>query len=233
MTLTDAKIRNTKSSDKPIRLTDGGGLYLEVRPTGVKLWRYRYRIAGKENLFAVGDYPTLGLANARALRAAARQLVKQGIHPAHDRRAARLATHAANANTFEAVAREWIDKKKTTGPPTTVAKSNGSLPRTSSPTSGPAHPERDGGAPSGNRAAGRRTWGRNRGADGTAMDLGRLPVRRRDPTSGHGPRGGLEGGDPSAKDEARQATGREIRSQTLRRPSNPMVATERRSSSCD
>ena len=55
MPLTDAKIRNPKPSDKPIKLTDGGGLYLEVRPTGAKLWRYRYRIAGKENVFAVGQ----------------------------------------------------------------------------------------------------------------------------------------------------------------------------------
>jgi hypothetical protein len=56
MPLTDSQIRNTKPGEKPIKLTDGGGLYLEVRPTGAKLWRYRYRIAGKENVFAVGEY---------------------------------------------------------------------------------------------------------------------------------------------------------------------------------
>jgi integrase len=117
MSLTDAKIRNTKPSDRPIKLTDGGGLYLEVRPTGAKLWRYRYRIAGKENLFAVGDYPALGLAKARGMRAEARELVKQGIHPAHNRQAARLATHAANANNFEAVAREWMAKKNSAWTP--------------------------------------------------------------------------------------------------------------------
>jgi integrase len=114
MALTDAKIRNIKAGDRPLKLTDGAGLYLEVRPTGAKLWRYRYRIAGKENLFAIGEYPDLGLAEARRLRAEARDLVRQGIHPAHNRQTARLATHAANANTFEAVAREWIDKKKPT-----------------------------------------------------------------------------------------------------------------------
>jgi integrase len=115
--LTDAKIRNTRPGAKPIKLTDGSGLYLEVRPNGTKLWRYRYRIAGKENLFAAGAYPALGLAEARALRAEARQLVKHGIHPAHNRQTARLATHAANANSFEAVAREWIEKKKPTWTP--------------------------------------------------------------------------------------------------------------------
>ncbi|MBK9312619.1 MAG: tyrosine-type recombinase/integrase [Rhodocyclaceae bacterium] len=118
MPLTDAKIRNTKPGEKPIKLTDGGGLYLEVRPTGAKLWRYRYRIAGKENVFAVGEYFNdkrgghISLDDARSERDKARALVKQGIHPAHNRQAARLATHAENANTFEAVAREWIAKKK-------------------------------------------------------------------------------------------------------------------------
>ena len=56
MPLTDSKIRNTKPNDKPVKLTDGSGLYLEIRPTGAKLWRYRYRIAGKENVFAAGEY---------------------------------------------------------------------------------------------------------------------------------------------------------------------------------
>jgi hypothetical protein len=118
MPLTDAKIRNTKSDDKPIRLTDGGGLYLEVRPTGAKLWRYRYRIAGKENVFAIGEYfndrrgEHISLDDARTERDKARALVKQGVHPAHRRQAERLAAHAENTNTFEAVAREWIAKKK-------------------------------------------------------------------------------------------------------------------------
>jgi len=119
MPLTDAQIRNAKAGDKPIKLTDGGGLYLEVRPTGAKLWRYRYRIAGKENVFAIGVYfkdrnrvGHVSLESARMERDSARALVKQGIHPAHHRQAERLVTHVANANTFESVAREWIAKKK-------------------------------------------------------------------------------------------------------------------------
>lgn len=111
MPLTDAKIRNAKPADKPQKLADGGGLYLEVRPTGAKLWRYRYRIAGKENVFAIGDYPTIGLSDARDEHRKARALVEQGIHPSHNRQAERLANVTANANTFEAVAREWIAKK--------------------------------------------------------------------------------------------------------------------------
>jgi hypothetical protein len=53
MPLTDTKIRNQKPGTRPVRLTDGSGLYLLVQPTGSKLWRYRYRIAGMENLFAL------------------------------------------------------------------------------------------------------------------------------------------------------------------------------------
>lgn len=111
MPLTDAKIRNTKPADKPLKLTDGGGLYLEVRPTGTRLWRLRYRIDGKENVFAIGAYPEIGLADARDAREKAKPLIRQGIHPSHNRQAERLANSAANANTFEAVAREWIKKK--------------------------------------------------------------------------------------------------------------------------
>lgn len=111
MSLTDAKIRNTKPADKPIKLTDAGGLYLEVRPTGAKLWRYRYRIDGKENIFAIGDYPRIGLAEARGERDKARELVRQKVHPAHNRQAERLTASSANTNTFEVVAREWIAKK--------------------------------------------------------------------------------------------------------------------------
>ena len=130
MPLTDTKIRNTKAEAKPIKLPDASGLYLEVRPSGAKLWRYRYRIAGKENVYALGEYVQvpegetdeqaqsrrnagkLSLAEARVKRGECRAMVKQGIHPAHHRQAERLATHAENANTFEAVAREWIAKKK-------------------------------------------------------------------------------------------------------------------------
>lgn len=111
MPLTDAKIRNTKPGPKPAKLADGGGLYLEVRPTGAKLWRFRYRIAGKENVFAIGEYPSIGLAEARAEHGKARALVKQSVHPSHNRQAERLSSQVANANTFEAVAREWISKK--------------------------------------------------------------------------------------------------------------------------
>lgn len=84
--LTDAKLRAVKPADHAYKLSDGGGLFLLVQASGSKLWRWKYRIDGKENLFAIGPYPNIGLAEARAARDAARALVKQGIHPAHDRK---------------------------------------------------------------------------------------------------------------------------------------------------
>lgn len=66
MPLTDVKIRQAKPGPSPIKMTDGGGLHLEVRPNGSKLWRYRYRLDGKENTFAMGAYPEVSLADARA-----------------------------------------------------------------------------------------------------------------------------------------------------------------------
>ena len=58
--LNDARIRNTKPGALPVKLTDGKGLYLELRPCDTKLWRYRYRVGGKENVFAIGEYPAIG-----------------------------------------------------------------------------------------------------------------------------------------------------------------------------
>jgi len=117
MPLTDAKVRTAKPEAAPIKMADGGGLYLEVRVTGAKLWRYRYRIAGKENVFAIGEYPVVSLAEARAEHAKARALVSSGVHPSYNRKVERLSNLVANANTFEAVANEWIAKKATNWTP--------------------------------------------------------------------------------------------------------------------
>jgi integrase len=107
MALTDTRIRATKPQATSIKLSDGGGLHLEVRPTGAKLWRYRFRLHGKENVFAMGAYPALSLADARQARDIARGLIQEGTNPAGQRKLDRLrATHAAK-ETFKAVALEW------------------------------------------------------------------------------------------------------------------------------
>ena len=112
MPLTDVKIRQAKAADKALKLADSAGLFLEVKPNGSKLWRYRYRIAGRENLYAIGDYPSVSLADARKARDEARDLIKQGRHPAHARQSERTQQINANALTFKAVAEEWIAKKR-------------------------------------------------------------------------------------------------------------------------
>jgi len=113
MKLTDTQCRNAKTKEKTYKLTDGNGLYLEVRPNGTKHWRYRYRIAGKENLYAVGLYPETSLADARAERGDARELVKQGIHPAHHRKIERIKRENAANNTLKAIAQEWMESRST------------------------------------------------------------------------------------------------------------------------
>lgn len=119
MALTDTRIRSLRPSERSYRKTDSGGLILEVKPTGARLWRYRYRIAGKENMFAIGAYPEISLKEARERRDEARKLVKQGIHPAHHRKAEKLRKAHEHANTFEAVAREWLDSMKSYWTPRT------------------------------------------------------------------------------------------------------------------
>lgn len=111
MPLTDVKVRQAKPGAAPIKLADSGGLYLEVKPNGSKLWRYRYRIAGKENVYAIGSYPEISLAAARAERDAAREHVRAGRHPSHVRQAERAQQVAENRNTFRAVAEEWISSR--------------------------------------------------------------------------------------------------------------------------
>ena len=112
MPLTDLAARNAKPKEKQYKLSDAEGMYLLVKPNGSKLWRWKYRIAGKEYHFAIGEYPSISLLEARKARDDARSLVKQGVHPSHQRKTERLATHAEHANTFEAIAKEWIAQKK-------------------------------------------------------------------------------------------------------------------------
>ena len=81
MPLNDTAIRNAKSGKKPVKLSDGGGLYLLIQPHGTKLWRQAYRINGKQKTLAFGIYPTVSLADARAKRDAAKKLLEDGGDP--------------------------------------------------------------------------------------------------------------------------------------------------------
>ena len=117
--LTDAKVRNSKASSKPYKLSDGGGLFLLVRPTA-KLWRWKFRLGGKEGLYAAGVFPDMGLADARKARDAARALVDQGVNPAHARQQKRRSNIAEAESqrreaegAFAKVADAWLEDGKT------------------------------------------------------------------------------------------------------------------------
>lgn len=110
MPLTDVAIRKAKPAAKPYKLSDGGGLYLEISPAGGKWWRWKYRrpAIGKENRLSFGTYPEIGLADARARRDEARKLLAAAIDPGERRKAAKAATAERSANSFAAVADELL-----------------------------------------------------------------------------------------------------------------------------
>ncbi|AJE99147.1 tyrosine-type recombinase/integrase [Pandoraea apista] len=113
MPITDIAARNAAPREKTYRLADSGGMYLEVSPSGGKYWRLKYRFNGKEKRLALGVYPTVGLAAARKKRDIAREQLAAGIDPGEkkkiDKRTARLNAN----NSFEVVAREWLEERKT------------------------------------------------------------------------------------------------------------------------
>ncbi|HHV7524485.1 TPA: tyrosine-type recombinase/integrase [Burkholderia orbicola] len=117
MPLTDTAIRNAKPADKPVRLFDGGGLYLEIAPSGGKWWRLKYRFGGKEKRYSLGVYPEVTLATARKKRDEAREKLAAGIDPGEAKKAEKRASLLAAANSFEVVARGWMDERKTTVEP--------------------------------------------------------------------------------------------------------------------
>jgi integrase len=105
--LTDPAIRNAKPRDAVYNLPDGGGLGLEVQPSGAKWWRLRYRFGGKEKMLSLGTHPEVSLKDARERRDNARKDIAAGIDPGAKRKAEKETRTALAANTFEAVAREW------------------------------------------------------------------------------------------------------------------------------
>jgi integrase len=115
MALTDTTIRLAKAGDSERKLADERGLYLLVTAGGSKLWRLKYRTGGKEKKLALGAYPAVSLKDARAKRDEARRTTESGQDPAAVKREARLAKQIANANTFAAVAAEYIAKQEAEG----------------------------------------------------------------------------------------------------------------------
>ena len=110
MALSAIQIKSAKATDKPIKLSDGGGLFLLVQPNSAKYWRLAYRFAGKQKTLALGVYPDVSLLDARNRRDDARKLLADGIDPGENKKATKAAGANRAANSFEVVAREWHGK---------------------------------------------------------------------------------------------------------------------------
>lgn len=113
--LTDTKLKALKVQDASYRMADSNGLCIEVRPTGAKVWRYRYRINDKASMVTIGEYPAVSLQQARTERDKLRAMVKAGTNPAHAQRAAKAANVERNANTFGAIGLEYLAKREREG----------------------------------------------------------------------------------------------------------------------
>src|SRR5450432_2191781 len=108
MSLTQFAIVNAVAKDKQLMLSDGFGLHLLVQPSGSKLWRFRYRFGGRENMLTFGAFPMVSLSAARSKRDDARKLLADGTDPSVKRKLDKIAAATTAQNTFGAVAAEYL-----------------------------------------------------------------------------------------------------------------------------
>lgn len=120
--LTDLKLRKLKPAAAIYRVADGNGLCIEIHPSGAKYWRHRYRFAGKARMQSLGAYPEIGLAAARAALDEARLVLRAGEDPVRKRQLDRSVRAAAENNTFESIAGEWLQQQSGKLAPATYAK---------------------------------------------------------------------------------------------------------------
>jgi integrase len=107
--LTATDVNQAKPKDKAYKLSDEKGLYLLVQTTGGKLWRFDYRFDGKRKTLALGKYPDVSLADARDKRDDARKKIASETDPSDSKKATKAAKFGLQANSFEVVAREWVN----------------------------------------------------------------------------------------------------------------------------
>ncbi len=115
MPLSDAKIRNLKSNSKPYKVSDFDGLFVLVKVSGSKSWRFKYRIDGKEKLIVFGDYPAVSLSKARELRDAARTNLADGLDPSELKQEEKLRRAEASGQTFEKLGAAFLTKQRKEG----------------------------------------------------------------------------------------------------------------------
>lgn len=108
--LTAVQVQNAKPKDSMYKMFDGGGLFLQVNPSGGKYWKMKYRRAdGKEGLLTFGGYPEISLEQARRMRDEARAQRASGLDPGIVRQEEKAERRTRASNTFEAVSREWME----------------------------------------------------------------------------------------------------------------------------
>lgn len=112
MKLNEVKIKNAKAKATRYKLADQGGLHLLVTCEGGKLWRWKYRIDGKEKQMAFGPWPTISLAEARVMQGEAKARLFRGIDPMMERKTAKAAVMAAKSDSFDSIARAWHEQWK-------------------------------------------------------------------------------------------------------------------------
>lgn len=112
MKLTDIACKTAKPEAKPYKMSDGGGLYLEVTNKGSRLWRLKYRYLGKEKKLCIGEYPIITLAEARDRRENAKKLLSNGQDPSAEKQTQKKEAQRNAQNTFELLALEWHETFK-------------------------------------------------------------------------------------------------------------------------
>lgn len=113
--LSETQLNKAKPKEKPYKLTDGGGLYLLVTPTGGKLWNLKYRYNDKEKKLSLGNYPAVTLADARQRRQDAKKLLANDVDPGELKKSIKATGKDIAANTFEVIARQWHLKFSSAG----------------------------------------------------------------------------------------------------------------------
>jgi integrase len=113
--LTDLAVRKAVAREKPYKLSDGGGLYLLDTKAGQRWWRVDYRFGEKRATAALGVYPTVSLAEARAKQLEIKKQIADGMNPSTKRKIDKITGPLANVNSFQAVAEEWLDKARREG----------------------------------------------------------------------------------------------------------------------
>ncbi|WP_183529537.1 tyrosine-type recombinase/integrase [Yoonia ponticola] len=115
MPLSDIKIRNLKSSDKAYKVSDFEGLFVLVKVSGAKSWRFKYRIDGKEKLLVIGDYPAVTLAKARQARDMAKAQLADGIDPNEAKQEDKRIRLEAKGQTFAKIGETFLAKQRKEG----------------------------------------------------------------------------------------------------------------------